>query len=242
MDINRKKFGWRFWIPLIFFLVCLWAFVSGVFGWRTSDNNFTFLSLHPDLGTFKFYDPELAARNERDNNLTYGLFGCILSFFVFIKLNKNLLLGSQEKTVADQSASDIPKLRLLPSEEINPARNERSLQELSVITSIDPSEKKIQNTIISITRTSQWTSKFRDVTIFMDAQEIARVANNQTVELQILPGKHIFHAKIDWVKSEPIEIFLTHGQNIQLKCGFKSGSDDLYLNQIDSIAPGKTEV
>jgi hypothetical protein len=46
---------------------------------------------------------------------------------------------------------------------------------------------------------------FRDFRLFLDGQEIIHIADGQTLELNVTPGRHLFFAKIDWFSSKTIE-------------------------------------
>lgn len=57
-----------------------------------------------------------------------------------------------------------------------------------------------------INRTSEWTNKMRDISIFLDETKIGTIGNAETKEFEISPGEHQLKAKIDWCGSKSITL------------------------------------
>ncbi|MEZ5970948.1 MAG: hypothetical protein R3C31_03990 [Hyphomonadaceae bacterium] len=68
------------------------------------------------------------------------------------------------------------------------------------------------NATLTITRKSSFTAMLRDAAILVDEQRVAVVGNDKSVEIQIAPGSHAIRTRMDWMKSEPLQLDAVAGQ------------------------------
>lgn len=64
-----------------------------------------------------------------------------------------------------------------------------------------------------------WRDRSRNYRIFVDGTEAAKVANGKEVGIPVLPGEHVVVLKIDWCKSNPIQVEVQPGKVNTLECG-----------------------
>ena len=73
-----------------------------------------------------------------------------------------------------------------------------------------------------IKRSSEWTNKFRAIAIYLDGKKIGDIEYGEIKEFEIEPGIHNIKAKIDWCRSNSLELYI---EDNQTKCielsGFK---------------------
>lgn len=74
---------------------------------------------------------------------------------------------------------------------------------------------------ITLFRTSQYVNDMREYDIYLDGQEINTISNGEIKTIEVSEGSHEIYLKIDWCKSKKININLTEGQEMKLKCGSK---------------------
>lgn len=60
------------------------------------------------------------------------------------------------------------------------------------------------NTAMIITRESMRVDRLRYYQIILDGVKVGEIANGERKELEISPGKHTLHLKIDWARSNKI--------------------------------------
>jgi hypothetical protein len=78
---------------------------------------------------------------------------------------------------------------------------------------------------INIQRLSEYNNRMRDYKIFVDGQQIGKIANGETVAFATTAGKHIVTAKIDWCSSPDFSIDTGDNETTYLKVGgFKYGN------------------
>ncbi len=61
---------------------------------------------------------------------------------------------------------------------------------------------------IEITRSSEYANRLRDIKIFIDDQHVGSLANGKTAVFEVPEGNHTIQAKIDWGRSNIIEVNL----------------------------------
>lgn len=59
---------------------------------------------------------------------------------------------------------------------------------------------------LTITRTNQWTNRFRSIDIYMDGKKLDEISNGETRTFDIEPGEHVFFVQGDWVTSESVTL------------------------------------
>ena len=70
-----------------------------------------------------------------------------------------------------------------------------------------------------ITRTNQWTNRFRKIWIYMDNKLLCKISNNETLTLDIKAGQHEFFAQTDWISSPRITLPFETDTTKQLEMG-----------------------
>lgn len=64
---------------------------------------------------------------------------------------------------------------------------------------------------IEIIRSSEYANRLREIKIFIDNQQVGSIANGKTALFEVSEGNHTIQAKIDWGRSNVIDITL--GEN-----------------------------
>ena len=85
-----------------------------------------------------------------------------------------------------------------------------------------------------IKRDSGWTDKRRNYKVVLDDTVIANIADGQSVELDVPPGKHRLMMKIDWCTSNTIELEI-NDENIEFKCGSSMSGAKLLIPSIELV-------
>lgn len=63
-----------------------------------------------------------------------------------------------------------------------------------------------------------WRDKFRAYDIFIDEKPHGKLKRGERVELPVPVGKHVVYMKIDWCRSDPVELEVTSGDVVELNC------------------------
>ncbi|WP_281847631.1 hypothetical protein [Olleya namhaensis] len=80
-------------------------------------------------------------------------------------------------------------------------------------------------TKISIQRHSEWNNKAREIGIYIDNKKVGVINDGDTQEYPTESGTHEVFAKIDWCRSQKIEINLNQDETKMLTLsGFKYGT------------------
>lgn len=74
---------------------------------------------------------------------------------------------------------------------------------------------------ITIVRTSQYVNGMREYGIYLDGQKVNVISDGETKAIEVSDGSHEIYLKIDWYKSQKLNINLSEGQELKLKCGSK---------------------
>jgi hypothetical protein len=61
---------------------------------------------------------------------------------------------------------------------------------------------------ILISRSKEYTNRFRQATIYLDGEKIGSIGNGDTKSFDVPDGKHSLYAKIDWGSSRPLDFSL----------------------------------
>jgi len=72
---------------------------------------------------------------------------------------------------------------------------------------------------IIISRTSQRINCMREYDIYIDKEKNNSISNGEKKIIEISQGNHEIYIKIDWCKSKELNVSLTDGQELNLKCG-----------------------
>lgn len=84
-----------------------------------------------------------------------------------------------------------------------------------------------------IERASEWNNRAREIGIYIDGAKVASISNGKIIDLEVEAGKHQIEAKIDWCRSQAIEIDLKENENKHLHLsGFK------YANLVTPVTLG----
>ena len=91
----------------------------------------------------------------------------------------------------------------------------------------------MNNASISITRTSEYSNKLRDFSLYLDGVKADNIGNDATKIIHTTAGNHTLEAKVDWCGSEIVSIRLAENeQKAMVVSGFK------YNKWIMNIGPG----
>jgi len=69
----------------------------------------------------------------------------------------------------------------------------------------------MSNATLVITRKGSFNAVLRDAAILVDDQKVGVVGNGKTIEVSIAPGRLSVRARMDWLKSKPIELTAVAG-------------------------------
>ena len=69
---------------------------------------------------------------------------------------------------------------------------------------------------LRLTRKKEFNASLRDYQVFIDNQKIGSIANHETKEFSIAPGRHQIAVKIDWCSSPVQDITLSEEQTIDI--------------------------
>ena len=72
--------------------------------------------------------------------------------------------------------------------------------------------------MIRIKRDSGWADRARAYKIVIDDKVVGTIRNGQQVELEVTPGRHRLHLKIDWCRSNFVD-FEAAGGTVEFECG-----------------------
>ena len=71
--------------------------------------------------------------------------------------------------------------------------------------------------MIRIRRTSGYPDRLRTCKIVLDGEVVGEIRRGQTLELDVPPGRHQMHSKIDWTRSNAIE-FEADDETVEFEC------------------------
>lgn len=72
---------------------------------------------------------------------------------------------------------------------------------------------------LTITRTNQWTNRFRKIWVYMDNKLLCKISNGETLTLDVEAGQHTLYAQGDWLSSETITLDFDADTSKQLELG-----------------------
>lgn len=72
--------------------------------------------------------------------------------------------------------------------------------------------------MIRIKRDSGYADRIRAYKVVLDGDVIAEIRNGQQLELDVPPGRHRLHLKIDWCRSNYVD-FEASENTIEFECG-----------------------
>ncbi|GKX65669.1 hypothetical protein [Inconstantimicrobium mannanitabidum] len=72
---------------------------------------------------------------------------------------------------------------------------------------------------IVVSRTSQYVNSMREYDIYIDNEKVDVINDGEKKIIEVSEGNHEIYIKIDWCKSKKLNMNLTEGQDINLKCG-----------------------
>jgi len=75
---------------------------------------------------------------------------------------------------------------------------------------------------IRVERNSEWNNKARAIGIYIDREKVGTINDGETQEYEVENGKHEIFAKIDWCRSQKIELNIAENETKTIKLsGFK---------------------
>jgi len=88
---------------------------------------------------------------------------------------------------------------------------------------------------VTFIRDSGWADRIRKYKIVVDGQVIAKVGDGETVEVDVESGERKVWIKIDWCRSNYVQMFINPGTSYVANCGSNLRGMRLYLCFIYSL-------
>lgn len=63
-----------------------------------------------------------------------------------------------------------------------------------------------------------WMDRAREYTVFVDGQQKAKIGNDDTVQIGVMPGSHTVQMRIDWCRSPEVPFTIEHGGIARMEC------------------------
>jgi len=73
-----------------------------------------------------------------------------------------------------------------------------------------------ENCRIEISRPSMYVNKFRSYSVYLDGIQVGQIRDGESIALIVSPGKHNLWVKIDWLKSNYVEVEIWPNQSVEL--------------------------
>lgn len=73
--------------------------------------------------------------------------------------------------------------------------------------------------VVNIQRTNQRVNRLRAISIYVDGLKVGTVLNGGSLLTEVTPGQHELFAKIDWQRTDDVQVSLGPGDRIELVCG-----------------------
>jgi hypothetical protein len=74
------------------------------------------------------------------------------------------------------------------------------------------------NAAIVVRRPSTWGLFLRSIIIYIDGKRAGKVRNGQSVLFDVAPGSHAVRIRLDWMKTEPLEVHVGPSETVTLEC------------------------
>ncbi|MCM3627548.1 hypothetical protein M3194_09225 [Paenibacillus glycanilyticus] len=75
------------------------------------------------------------------------------------------------------------------------------------------------SSILELKRTSQYSNWLRNFRVFFNGIEYEKIANDETIRYELVPGEYELFVKIDWCGSNRYDFTIGENEIIQLECG-----------------------
>lgn len=72
--------------------------------------------------------------------------------------------------------------------------------------------------MVTIQRDSGYADRVRAYKVVLDGDVVGEIRNGQKLELDVAPGQHEMHLKIDWCRSNSVD-FIVDGDLVEFECG-----------------------
>lgn len=72
---------------------------------------------------------------------------------------------------------------------------------------------------IRVERNSEWNNKARAIGIYIDGEKVGTINDGETQEYEVENGKHEIFAKIDWCRSQKVELNIAENETKTIKLG-----------------------
>lgn len=94
--------------------------------------------------------------------------------------------------------------------------------------------------MLIINRQSTWADRFRAYQIMLNGEQIGKIKNGETVELEVHKGHHEILLKVDWCFSNTLHF--DYGDDpVTLECGSNYSGKRLWLGVIHVLFPRQEE-
>jgi hypothetical protein len=71
--------------------------------------------------------------------------------------------------------------------------------------------------LIKIEKRSDWLNIFLFYGIYIDDKKVGEIQGSRTKEYKVIPGSHKIYTKVNWRKSQVIQVNVKNGETINLK-------------------------
>jgi hypothetical protein len=89
----------------------------------------------------------------------------------------------------------------------------------------DPGRRGLLNEArITVERQPEWVGIFRRYAVILDGVRVARLGRAGSCTLNVPPGRHQLMVAIDWIKSGPLDLDVSAGQEIRATCGARGNA------------------
>ncbi len=80
------------------------------------------------------------------------------------------------------------------------------------------SAKDVSSAIVVSRDRRGWRDRMRSYDVVIDDEQVAKVKRGQRIELPIASGRHEIFMRINWGRSQSIQLDVPPGESIQLIC------------------------
>jgi hypothetical protein len=77
-------------------------------------------------------------------------------------------------------------------------------------------------------RPTAWSSRFRAYKVAIDGEVLGELRRGEEQVFEVRPGHHEVQLRIDWTRSQPVEVDLVAGSEATLTCGGRNPLLALY--------------
>jgi membrane protease YdiL (CAAX protease family) len=95
-----------------------------------------------------------------------------------------------------------------------------------------PADAVLSGAQIRISRRPAFADKLQTYTVLIDGKEAARIHDDESISVSVLPGDHTVHMKMDWCACGPVAFNVQAGEEIRFACGNHLGGWRIILSPV----------